>query len=187
MDKALAVGDRETKTWNDLQLAVALNPDRRLPFRIVREGVEQTLEIAIGETEREAMGRVGVLPYYAKVKIAGVEPEGAAARAGLLEGDEIGSVAGLDVGSHIEQISKALSDVHGSPVAIVVRRGAEEISRSLVPAAGKDGRGDPGFALMPDSVLRKYGPLQAIVESVKLNAKSAGVLFITLKKLFTGP
>jgi regulator of sigma E protease len=186
MDRILSVGDRETKTWNDLQLAVALNPDRRLPFRIVRDGAEQTLEITIGETEREAMGRVGVLPYYARVKVAGVEPQGAAAKAGLMDGDVLVSVAGLDVGSHIEQVSKALSDLHGSPVSIVVRRGAEELSRSLVPAPGKDGRGDPGFALMPDSILKKYGPLQAIVESVKLNAKSAGVLFITLKKLFTG-
>jgi regulator of sigma E protease len=185
MDRILQVGDRETRTWSDLQLAVALNPGRSLPFRIQRDGAEQTLQITIGETEREAMGRVGVQPYI-KLKVAAVTPGGAGAAAGLVEGDEIVSVAGLDIGAHLEEVSKAFLDGKGAPVAMVVRRGGETIEKSLVVPAGADGRGDPGFGIVPDSAIRQFGPLQAIVESVKLNARSAGILFVTLRKLFTG-
>ena len=186
MDRILQVGDRETRTWNDLQLAVALNPGRKLPFRIVRDGAEQTLEITIGETAREAMGRVGVQPYLSRMKIVSVRPDGAAAEAGLVEGDEVASINGLDVGSHLTEISKALFEKGGESVAVVVRRGGETLEKSLQVRTGKDGQGDPGLALLPESILRKYGPAQAITESVKFNLRQAGVLFATLKKLLTG-
>ncbi|MBI3449813.1 MAG: RIP metalloprotease RseP [Acidobacteria bacterium] len=186
MDRVLSVGDRETRTWNDLQLAVALNPGKRLPIRVMRGGAETTLTVTIGETEREAMGRVGVQPYFSGVKLASVDPVGPAAHAGLLEGDLVVTVAGLDVGSHLEAVSKALFENHGAPVAIVVRRGAEDVVKSVVPKGLDGGRSDPGLALVPESVLKKFGPAQAVGESVKLNWRSAGVLFATLRKLFTG-
>jgi len=186
MDHVVRIGDHDTPTWNDLQLAIALNPGRRLPFQIVRNGTEEILEVTIGETEREAMGRVGIQPYFAGVKLAGVRPGGPAEAAGLKDGDEVVSVAGLDVGAHLEEVTKALLASATAPVSVIVRRGADQVEKSIRGEAGKDGRADPGFTLSPDSTLRKYGPVQAVVESVKLNARSAGILFVTLKKLVTG-
>lgn len=185
MDRILSVGDREIASWNDLQLAVALNPGRKLPFRIVRDGSERTIEITIGETEKEAMGRVGVGPYLPKLLVGSVKPGSPADKAGLKEGDVMASAAGMDVGSHFSEVTKAILESKGQPVPIVLRRGEEEIRSELViPDSG--GQSDPGFSLEPDTKVKQYPPLQAVVESVKFNGRMAGVLFTTIRKLFNG-
>jgi regulator of sigma E protease len=186
MDQILMVGDHETSSWNEMQIAIALNPDARLPFEILRDGREMTLDITIGHTEREAMGRVGIAPFTPVMLVAGVREGGPAAEAGLLEGDVLVSVNGLDAGTQLEEVSRSLSESGDEPVELVLRRGEKLVEATLVPNVVDEGDFDPGFMIRPETVLRKYGPLQASVESLKLNWRSAGILFTTIKKLAVG-
>lgn len=186
MDRILQVGDRQTRSWNEMQIAVALNPDQRLPFIVDRDGEEITLDITIGRTEREAMGRVGILPYVPRMRVGDVRPGGPAETAGLRDGDYLLAVDGLDVGLHLEEVARLLSESLDRPVDLSVSRGVEQIVLSLLPRAGAQGRSDPGFTLRSETTLRKYGFLQASVESLKLNWRQASLLFTTLKKLVVG-
>jgi regulator of sigma E protease len=186
MDRILQVGDQQTRSWNEMQIAVALNPDQRLPFIVDRDGEEITVDITIGRTEREAMGRVGILPYVPRMRVGDVRPGGPAETAGLRDGDYLLAVDGLDVGLHLEEVARLLSENLDRPVDLSISRGAEQIVLSLLPRAGAQGRSDPGFTLRSETTLRKYGFLQASVESLKLNWRQASLLFTTLKKLVVG-
>ncbi len=186
MDRILRVGDRRTGSWNEMQIAVALNPDQRLPFVVDRGGEQVTLDITIGRTEREAMGRVGILPYVPRMQVGNVRPGGPAAAAGLRDGDYLLAVNGLELGLHLREISSLLWENSERPVDLSVGRGDERIVLGFLPSAGTEGGSDPGFALSYETTLRKYDLLQASVESLKLNWRQAGLLFTTLKKLVVG-
>ena len=186
LDRILKIGDQETGSWNDMQLAIALNPDQRLPFLIHRGGGEMTLDITIGRTEREAMGRVGIGPHIGVMVVSSVKAGSPAAAAGLRDGDRLTSVNGLEVGNHLEEISSLLAENRGEAVELAVVRSGDRLSLSLTPSPREAGGSDPGFGLTPEAVEKKYGPAEAVVESVKLNWRSAGILFATLKRLVVG-
>jgi len=186
LDRIVKVGDQDTPTWNDLLIAVALNPGRRLPFRIVRDGATMTLDVTVGLTKREEMGRVGVAPYITWL-VGSVEPSGPAEKAGLRSGDRIVTVAGLDVGLHAEEVGRAIAESPGAPIPVVVERFLKKLERSIVlgPAPGEEAQADAGFTMVPESVVKKYGPIQAAIESLRHNAGQSDLLLVTLRKLVT--
>lgn len=184
MDKVLAVGDRSVPTWSDFQMAVALSPGRTLPFRIVRDGTEQVLELAIGQTERDAMGMIGVYPYW-RFKVGEVRPGGPADAAGLLKGDSLLQVAGLEVGSHFTELPRVLTEGSGDPVPVLVSREGKVIETALAPVPGENGKLNPGFELAPDTVLKKFGIGQAFTESLSFNWRNSDLLFRTIRGLIT--
>ncbi len=186
LDTILAIGEAEVATWSDLQIAVMLNPGKVLPFRILRDGKEETLEVEIGQTQREAMGRIGVLQRIDGMIVTGVVDGGPAALAGLREGDLLVEAAGLEVGTHLHETAEKLYEGDGSAVPLVVVRDGERLEASVTPATPEAGRTDPGFGLRYESVFRKYPLAQAFMEGCRWNLRYAGLLFDTIKGLFAG-
>ncbi len=185
-DTILAVGDREVGTWSELQVAVALNPGKALPFKILRDGAAQKIEIEIGQTQREAMGRIGVAPHIEGLVVTGVVEGGPAALAGLRDGDLVREAAGLEVGTHLDEVAAKLQQGDGSPIPLVLTRGGQRVELSVTPKLLEEGRTDPGFGLRYESVFRKYGMAEALVESGRWNLRYAGLLFDTIKGLIAG-
>lgn len=185
-DRILKVGDRETDSWNEMQIAIALNPGQELPFLVERDGERISLPITIGETDREAMGRVGISPYLPRMVITELRAGGAGAAAGILEGDLLLTVNGMEIGTNLREISDLLTKGDGTELAVGLERDGSSSTVTLVPRPREAGGTDPGFTLRWETSLRKYGTLQAVVESFRLNWRSAGILFTTLKKLVSG-
>lgn len=188
MDTIVSVGDKEVSSWSDLQIAVALSPGQKLPFRLIRDGRTEVVEIEIGQTKKEAMGRIGVAPLIASMVVTGIKEGGAADRAGLEEGDLLVGADGMDVGTQLDAISQALSVNRGQPVLLSVVRDGETLEIPVQPETveGSEGSSDPGFSLRPESTMRKYPLPQAVVESLRWNIRYAGLLFDTIKGLVAG-
>jgi regulator of sigma E protease len=186
LDQILSIGDTETPSWRSMTIAIALNPEQRMPFIIQRDGVETELDITIGKTEREAMGRVGIRPYVPIRTVSNVDPTGPAGAAGMLDGDQLLSVNGMEIGTNLSAIFRVLAENTDEDVEIVYQRGNEELAAVIRPAEREEGGTDPGFVLENDAVLKQYGPFQSLVKSVEQNWESAGLLFATLKRLVVG-
>lgn len=186
MDVIVGVGDRDVTSWSELQIAVALSPGQRLPFRILRDGREEIVEIEIGQTRREGMGRIGVGPRIAAMVVSEVREGGPADAAGVREGDFLLDAGGLEAGSNLDVTTDLLFRNEGREVALVLDRAGERIEALLKPEALAEGNSDPGMNLQYESTLRKYPFAQAVVEGFNWNVRYAGLLFQTIKGLVAG-
>lgn len=187
MDEILAIGDTPVPTWNALQIAVALRPDQTLPFRIRRDGREQTVEVRIGETRRDAMGKLGVGPKIEAMVVAGLSKDGPAAAAGVQDGDLLLKVNGKDLGTDLEAASNLLYQGAGKSVDLDLSRDGKPFHATITPQAVEKGEGsDPGFGLRYETIFKKFGPLGAIVQSWRWNLSNTGLLFETIKRIVSG-
>ena len=173
-DVVLKVGEKEVRTWRDLQLQVALVPNRTIDFTILRDGGRLVVPVEVGETRKEGYGIIGVGPLT-EMSVAEVEADGPAGQAGIRAGDVIEPEG-------YASFSEQVDTWTGQALSLQVRRGDERLRFDLEPR-DRDGRPDPGMSVSYPSVLRQYGPVNAVMESLKQNWGQAGALFSVLKKL----
>ncbi|HET6373373.1 MAG TPA: site-2 protease family protein, partial [Candidatus Polarisedimenticolia bacterium] len=74
-DELLSVDGHELPTWRELQLRVALIPNKSVDLVIRRDGRTLTLPITVGETKKDRTGIIGILPLTPLV-VSVVEPGG---------------------------------------------------------------------------------------------------------------
>ncbi len=185
-DELLAVNGQELSTWRDLQLNVALIPYQTVSFSIRRDGRTIEVPVTVGATKKEKIGIIGIGPYT-PLMAAEVEAGGPAEGAGLREGDLLEAVNDKEMfGSEGWQAyADIVSASPGKPVKLTVRRDGRPMDLEVIPVE-KDGKGDIGVSASLPFTLREYGPVDAFVQSAKVNWEQAGVLFLTLKKLVSG-
>ena len=108
------------------------------------------------------------------VQIVGVDAESPAALAGLQANDILLSIAGQEV-IGIDAVSDAILTNAGQEVAVVVRRGEEDVIVSLRPRLPEEipgGRGSAGIQITPyvsaeNVEIVKYGPIEALIGGMK--------------------
>lgn len=181
-DRIVGFDGRPVGTWKDLQLAILLNPRQIKEIAFERGGERRTtiLKIATGRGE---VGRAGILPGTG-VTVLEVQPGRPADRAGLRPGDRLVSIDGVP----ITTIGKVLTLIQGSPerpLEFVLERDGAPYTRTITPIREGD-RGLIGFVPSPPTVVRSYGVIAAMRESVAANVEAVGLVFLTFKKLFTG-
>jgi len=189
-DEIVAVAGEKVPTWRDMQLKVALNPGATVPFEILRDGRTMTVEVRIRETERERIGRIGIDPY-SRLSVGTVEKGSAAERAGLEPGDLLLRVDGHELlgRADYDTFLKIVAASAGKPVDFQVDRGGRVVDLTVTPVEveGESGpKGYVGVSISEPLGIRKYGPVEALVQSTRSNMQQAGVLFLTLKKLVVG-
>ena len=205
-DRVLAVGERETPTWSDLQLAL-------LPAALDRADVELRV-LTANDTparrmlalsalparfdERRAIAEIGLTPRHMLVPpvIGRVAPD-TAAWGVLAEGDRITAIDGQPVQSwnDIGPMVQQLGDLDG-PAMVEVERDGDRLALELTPTriTPEDG-GEPYWALgvssvrpdMPemDAELR-HGPVAAIPAALRETVHQAGELVSMIGRAFTG-
>ncbi|HET9480845.1 MAG TPA: RIP metalloprotease RseP, partial [Candidatus Polarisedimenticolia bacterium] len=188
-DEILEVGGTPVPTWNDLLLAVALSPNTTVDFTIRRDGQTLTVPVSVRATERERIGIVGVGPHN-PILISSVEKGSAAEEAGLKPGDQVVGVGdtSVDGPAGADTFVQIVSASAGRPLDFHVMRDGARIRLSVTPrevTQRGETRGWVGVALSGRIGLRQYGPIEAFRESLIYNWEQTGVLFLTLKKLFT--
>jgi len=185
-DELLAVDGHALSTWRDLQLNVALIPDQSVSFSIRREGRTIEVPVTVGTTKKEKIGIIGIGPYT-PLMAAEVEAGSPAEMAGLNQGDLLEAVDGTEMfgSAGWQAYAEAVSSGAGKPVKLTVRRDGRTLDLEVIPVE-KDGKGDIGVSASLPFTLRAYGPVDAFVQSGKVNWEQAGVLFLTLKKLVSG-
>lgn len=183
-DEILAVDGTVVPTWRDMQIQIALNPDKPAVLRIRRDGKVEDVRVDVLSTEREGIGTIGIeaLQY---LQVGEVEEGSAAQRGGVEPGDVLVSAGGTDLRGEqgIERLAELVREQQGTLFPLSVRRGNRTVDLTLAPHPGDK---KLGMALSFEATVRRYGPIEAVWESLRTNMDQAGLLFLTLKKLIAG-
>ncbi|WP_149193859.1 RIP metalloprotease RseP [Luteimonas suaedae] len=204
-DAIEAVGERETPTWNELQLAL-------LPAALDRSDVGLRVRTADGDRERrtlalsqlpaelddkQLLSAIGLAPRHALVPavVGRVLPDSAAWGV-LAEGDRITAVDGVrtDTFDQIGPLIQTLADSGGSGM-IEVERNGDRLALEITPRLTEDpGRGE-FWALgiqpqrgepPPRDALQRYGPAAAVPAALRETAHLTGQLFGMIGRAFSG-
>lgn len=204
-DRVLAVGERATPTWSEVQLAlipVALDHvDVALTVKTAA-GAEQVRQLRLSRLpdafdERRAVEAIGLTPRHMLVPtlVGRVAPD-TPAWGILAEGDLITAIDGMPVTawSDIGPRVQALGELGGAAM-IEVQRNGERHAFAITPAKVKPESGDEYWALgvastrpqapAMDAMLR-YGPVAALPAAIREGRHQAGELFSMIGRAFTG-
>ncbi|RPE76952.1 RIP metalloprotease RseP [Vulcaniibacterium tengchongense] len=205
-DTVLAVGDRATPTWSEVQLALlpAALDRRDVAVRVHRrDGGESTYELRLsqlpkGFDERRAVEAIGLTPRHLLVPaVIGRVAPGTPAWGVLAEGDRITAIDGEPVATwdDIPPLLQKLGE-RGGPAMIEVARKDERLALEIAPARMKrpdDGREYWGLGVAAaraqepakDAVLR-YGALAAVPAAFAETAHQSRELLAMIGRAFTG-
>lgn len=205
-DTLLAVGDRDTPTWSEAQLALipaALDhSDVRLRVRTA-SGDEVTRQLPLSRLppqfdERRAVEAIGLTPRHELVPaLIGRVVTDQPAWGVLNEGDRITAIDGDPVNSwdDIGPLVQKLGDRGGIGMVEVERKG-ERLALEIKPARMKHpqtGQAYWGLGLQSarpqeaakDAILR-YGPIDAVPAAIRESAHQANELFAMIGRAFSG-
>ena len=121
--------------------------------------------------EGDFMQKLGLVPLRPRPTIREiVDPDGAAARAGLRAGDRIVTVDGRSI-ADVDSLQKMISAAPGKPLALTVDRAGEVLATSVTPLATKGttpaiGRIGVQLRAQIQTVLVRYGPIDALAHGV---------------------
>lgn len=160
-DRIVAIDGSELRSWNEVRLRL-IDPvieRRATTVEIERDSRRYTLSLdagglPAGEIERDFLRTLGLELASGRVAIAGVLPDGAAARAGLAAGDEIVAVDGTPLGRSTALIDR-IRERPGAPMRLDVKRGADVLRVVVVP--------EPRPSDRPDEAGRTIGRIGASI------------------------
>ncbi len=184
----LRVGDRiqsiDGEPFAGGTLTVAATPGV-LRMTVLRDGETRVLEAEADAAARTALAAHVGLAHAPKSTAVTPDPDSPAEAAGVVAGDEIVAINGVALSSW-QDLRAAVGQSDAGPLQLVVRRGGEEHSLTLVPARRQN---DLGF-------VAQLTPVREIIREESFGgALQAGLvcsfdwikrLYVTLKKLFTG-
>lgn len=204
-DRILSVGGRDTPTWSEAELALAV-------AALDRQAVELAVQPAEGATaqrtlplqrlpasfdEMRAVAAIGLTPRHLLMPaVVGSVTEGSPAWGVLAEGDRITAIDASPVAS-FEDIAPLVAALgaRGGPGMVEVQRDGERLALELTPA--RHARPDGGSQWLlgianaaparpaPDAVLR-LGPFAAIPASLKEAGYQVRQLFGMIGRAFSG-
>ena len=204
-DTVLAVGERQTPTWSELQIAlVGAGVDRgRTPLTVrTAEGrtVTRTLDmrgIPEGLGLREVMREIGLVPAHAMpAPLVGSVSAGGPAAGKLKPEDRIAAIDGTPIRNWAEiQPLVAARAAQGGAAEVEVERAGRLLRFDIVPVdAGEADDGGPRWRLgiglaqrEPEkTALLRYGPLEAVPASVRELGYQTGEIFAMFGRAFDG-
>jgi regulator of sigma E protease len=177
-DRVTAIDEREVRSMPELRLRLIDAVVEKRPARLVvlRDGrplsvALDTGGLASGELDKDFMRTLGVELAGGSVLIGAVMPDGSAAKAGLLAGDQVLAVDGRPIGRATDLIP-VLRESADRDVALDIRRSGVEQRIVVVPQAQRSDRpedagrsvGRIGAALQNkvEMVRVDHGPIDAI-------------------------
>lgn len=145
-DRIVSIDGQPVEDWEALKSKISTRPGETLSITYERDGTRYDTEVSTRvETmsnvfqELERQGRVGVSLQYILPKIAVVDPESPAAKAGLQTDDVITRVGDRSIEAWHE-VRQALADRGvGQPVEIAYQRDGEERVTTLRPGEPVEG------------------------------------------------
>ncbi len=201
-DRIVGVNGKPIVSWHELRLHLIepiLEHDR-VALQVERDGTRRTLELALDaitveEAERNFLPALGLELAPGRVVLGALTAQGAAQRAGLVEGDEVLAVDGRKVGG-----SRALVELvranPGRALEFRVLRQDVELTIGVVvdtvadESAGAAGKqvGRIGAALHEHLLMEtvRYGPLAAIGEGARKTWDMSWFSLRMFGKMITG-
>lgn len=181
-DRIIQIGDEANPTWEDISMKEVASAGHPLSVWIERNGERKHLTVTPVLDPRTGVGFAG-WDEQTEIEIASALPDKPAYQAGLRPGDIILSVDGQPVRS-TPKIHDIVSSGGGKPVQIVYLRNGKQASVTVKPALTNLEGSEKwmiGVSLQPRVEFVSLALPQAMVESVKQNAKSATLIYQFLR------
>ncbi|MCK7592622.1 RIP metalloprotease RseP [Pseudomarimonas salicorniae] len=199
-DRLLSIDGEPVATWTQagMALTTAVMDRRAVEIEVERDGARRQLTLDLSRIDREidetrAMRQIGLIPRQLLLPpvIGAVLDDGAAARAGLREGDRILALGGRDI-EFFDDIPRALAEhpPEGGPIEVTLEREGRRLDVSLSPTwqageAGEGGRWLLGVQAQrseaPHDAILRYGPGEAVGaalrETWRLTEATLGMLY----------
>ena len=182
-DRIVGVNDKPIVSWHELRLHLIepiLEHDR-VALQVERDGARRTLELALdavpeAEAERNFLPGLGLELAPGRVVLGPLTAQGAAQRAGLLEGDEVLAIDGRNVGGSRAMVELVRANPGRALEFRLLRKGVELTIRVPVAAVADESAGAAGQqvgrigAALHEQLLMetvRYGPLAALAEGAR--------------------
>ena len=189
-DKILQINELKDPTWEDFLFEVRSSPEKSLKLQVKR-GEQIFSTTVIPETRgKEHVGFLGALPFeLASVWIGDVLPEKPAYQAGILPGDQVIKVAGVELRKIGLDLIDSLNGNKDKTIAMTVLRNNEEIDLNVTPYLDEtQQRRMIGVSLYsrPRTTTKDLSFTESIKTSFEQNYKFAGLIFNFLNRLVQG-
>jgi len=159
-DEILSIDGQSLPSWEEAQYNILLRPEASLALRVRRAGQERDVTVRSESTTAEKVGSIGVHPL---VRIGQVLPGQPGEAAGLKTDDAILAIDGKPVRSFAE-IPPIVGGVSaGKTLTFRVWRDGKVFELPITP---RDSGAGPKIGIAPKTVLKKFGPVRAVVESL---------------------
>lgn len=179
-DRIISVKGEPVNDFQDLQLIISMNAGTPLTIVYERDGVRRTTTLTPEREESDygPVGRAGI-GYAVEPVVGRVEPNSAAAQAGLQPGDRIIAAAGKPV-RELSDYATVIGDSKGQPVDVTVARGADQIALTI-PAGDAN---DVTRGVIPPTKMFKLGLVPALKYSVEENWKMLRYAMAAVGRMF---
>ena len=181
-DEIISIDGEETKTWNDMRIAVGIRPDRTLKIEVKRDGQIIPIDLMTESRSRLAIGYAGFMAQE-WTQVTMITAKSPAEMGGLEIGDIILAINGETVFQ-----KQFIEIVESSPeveLEFLVDRNGELKTLNITPKREGD-VGKIGIGHGLKSIIKKYGLFAAIGESINYNVNLAFMVIDFLKDLITG-
>lgn len=180
-DVILSINDKDTKTWNDVDMAVGMRPDKNIRIKVKRGEEILTIELLTDAAEFE-MGYAG---FYGNIltQVYMVLPRSPAEKAGLKSGDVILAINNEPIFLH--QFTKIIEENPDKELEFLVDRKGENLTLKISPRKEGD-VGKIGIRPQPKTLMKKFGFFASFGESFHYNIRLISAVVDFIKNLFTG-
>jgi regulator of sigma E protease len=177
-DEITAIDGKPYTTWEEAQYHILLSPDRSLELRVKRDGQEREVLVRSETVSQERVGSIGVYPL---VRVGEVLEKQPAAEAGLRTDDAILKIGDTDIKSFTD-IPPLVVAAAGKPLVLKLWRDGQLLDLSMVP---RDEGSGPRIGIAPKTVLKKFGPVEAVGEAMRWTWEMTRQTFDVLSRLLT--
>lgn len=159
-DEIVRIGKTDITGWEDVVKKIAINPNKRYTFEIVRNGKTIKKDILV-ESRNGGMGYIGIVPYL-QPKIGGFLKGFPGEKSGLIQGDVIKEINGKPIVSW-ENVVDIIHKNPGVPCNLKVERDNKIIKISLIPKPQTIGTQTIGMIGIEPSfyITKRYNPIKA--------------------------
>lgn len=152
-DLVRSVNGHDVLSFEDLALEVALGDPQRTIVRIERDGKE--IDVPVVPEYNDAYGHPSMQASQPTNYRIRVEPDGPAAKAGLMDGDRLITIAGRPANAESQRRLDAVDD---SGIALEVERDGQTITTTVVPRHGEGSRYLLGLMAHANAIIAVRGP-----------------------------
>jgi regulator of sigma E protease len=177
-DEILSIDGVALSSWEDVSEHILLRPDRTLSLRVRRDGEEKELSVRSEATSVDRVGTIGISPL---VRVGQVLPGQPAQAADLRPDDAILAIDGQPMHS-FEEVAQVVRASAGRTLSFHVLRDGRTLDLEVTP---RDEGSGPRVGITPKTVLKKFGPVGAVVEASRETWKMTRQTFDVIGRLIT--
>jgi len=177
-DEIVSIDGKPIPSWEEAQYHIILRPETSLALRVRRGAEESDVAVRSEATAAEKIGSIGVHPL---VRVGQVLPGQPAEGAGLRVDDAILSIDGKPLRSFAE-IPPIVGGSGGRAMTFRIFREGQAFDLAITP---RDSGAGPKIGIAPKTVLKKFGPAAAVVESLRWTWEMTRQTFDVVSRLVT--